>query len=124
MYPLGNSKQEHYPDWDRGLQLCAYWPRSNGSVVRDGRDADQFDRHLHSASDIQQSKARQQNNRREVLATHSTESQRRAAANAALLLSLQQETARTHIPFQQINQKEIAMRTKITLYGEVAGTIW
>ena len=24
----------------------------------------------------------------------------------------------------QTNRKEIAMRTKITLYGEVAGTIW
>jgi hypothetical protein len=39
-------------------------------------------------------------------------------------LFLQQETARTHTPFPQNNQKEIAMRTKITLYGEIAGIIW
>jgi hypothetical protein len=39
-------------------------------------------------------------------------------------LFLQQETARTHTPFPQINRKEIVMRTTITLYGEITGTIW
>jgi hypothetical protein len=39
-------------------------------------------------------------------------------------LFLQQETISTHTHHSITKRKEIAMRTKITLYGEIAGTIW
>ena len=44
--------------------------------------------------------------------------------NAALFCFCSQKRSQL-IPINaQTNRKEIAMRTKITLYGEIAGTIW
>ena len=102
MPPLDTQPQEHFPYWDRALQLRTHGVRSAGGDLRPGRDTHQRAGHLRPASDTGQSKERWQSAQPSVLAALSSETSLGAAADAALF-----HFRFTDIP--QTKRKEIAV---------------